>query len=74
MVDAFSLLTSPSLCRRFMVIERRILVEGWKSLVKLKYRNMAKEAIFANAVVYTSPHDPIKVGVIYGIAVLSYFV
>ena len=56
-----------------MVIERKILVEGWKALVKLKYTNMAKEAIFAGANVYISPHDPIKVGWVYVLAQGQYY-
>ena len=44
-----------------MIVERRILVEGWKPLIKLKYMNMAKEAIHAGSSVYITPCDPIKV-------------
>lgn len=53
----------PLLARRFMIIERRILVEGWKSIIKLKYRKIAKDALVANNTVYISSHDPIKVSV-----------
>lgn len=44
-----------------MIIERRPLLDGWKSTQKLTFKHFTKEAISANNIVYVTPDDYSKV-------------